>query len=95
MFATEYDIEALKTLAVTKLEDCLAGHTLFPDRIKAIVALLKYIYANTKRWKDGWESMRRMLNTYMIQEIDYLMSDDEFRNLLKKQGCLIANFRPR
>ena len=95
VFAKRYEIGSLKSLAVMKLEDFLADHTLFPERIRAVVALLNYIYAKTTESEDEYKSMREMLCYYMSQEIDTLISDDEFRKSLKKDGCLTITFRPR
>lgn len=92
VFAEKYDIKALKMLALHKLHKTLAIYTLFPKRITDIVALLKYVYANTGVLEGSIDDMRALLTHYMGCEMEILISADELKALLKEDGTLLDDF---
>ncbi|KAI4278610.1 MAG: hypothetical protein L6R38_005204 [Xanthoria sp. 2 TBL-2021] len=93
VFAEKYDIRTLKILALENLQASLAIFTLYEERTGDIIALLRYVYANTSEPIDGVEDLRTLLTHYMGYEMDTLMKDGEFRNLmLADGGALLGDF---
>ncbi|KAI4111432.1 MAG: hypothetical protein LQ339_000631 [Xanthoria mediterranea] len=93
VFAEKYDIKKLKTLALENLHAGLAIYTLYEQRTWDIVALLRYVYANTSETVDDVEDLRTLLTLYMGYEMDTLMQDDDFRDLMVTDGGpLLADF---
>lgn len=93
VFADEYDIAALKCLALMQLRATLANFTLYANCSGDIIALLRYIYANTGNSETGTEDLRTMMMEYIGYEMDILIKDEEFSNLLLEEGgALIKTF---
>ncbi|KAL8760305.1 MAG: hypothetical protein Q9199_000087 [Rusavskia elegans] len=86
VFAEKYDIQTLKMLALENLQTTLAIFTLYEARTGDIIALLRYVYANTGEPIDGVEELRTLLTHYMGYEMDTLMKDEEFRDLMVADG---------
>ncbi|KAI4232082.1 MAG: hypothetical protein L6R40_007515 [Gallowayella cf. fulva] len=86
VFADKYDIQPLKTLALEELHDTLATYTLYRGRIGDILALLRYVYANTGRSARGGEDLRMLLRDYLGYEMNVLMEDGEFSVLMIEDG---------
>lgn len=94
VFADMYDIQPLKTLAFEQLHYTLGVFTLHRQRTGDIVALLRYVYANTipEPHKDG-NDLRTMLKEYVAYEMSALMKDEKFRELIIEDGGpLLADF---
>ncbi|KAL8846042.1 MAG: hypothetical protein Q9221_008837 [Calogaya cf. arnoldii] len=93
VFAEKYDIQTLKMLALENLQNILAIFTLYGQRTGDIVALLRYVYANTGEPVDSVEDLRTLMTHYMGYEMDTLMKDEEFRMLMVDDGgALLGDF---
>ena len=93
VFAELYDIQALRHLALVELHTTLATFELYKNRTGDIITLLRYVYANTAEAKNGVEDMRAMLTHYVGFEMDVLMEDEGFRDLLIEDGgALLGDF---
>ena len=83
VFANEYEIEPLKVLALEELHATLAVYTLHLARTKDIIALLRYVYAESR---EGAEDMRTLMTQYVGYEMDTLMDDEDFKHLIIEDG---------
>ena len=93
VFAEEYDIQTLKALALDELHGTLQNFSLYPERTGDIIALLRYVYANTGEPVDGVEDMRTVLQQYVGFEMDDLMKDKGFEDLMMEDGgALLGDF---
>ncbi|KAL8858394.1 MAG: hypothetical protein Q9178_005075 [Gyalolechia marmorata] len=93
VFAEKYDIQTLRTLALENLQNILAIFTLYEERTGDIISLLRYIYANTSEPIDGIEDLRTLLTHYVGYEMDTLMKDEDFRDLMITDGgALLGDF---
>ncbi|KAL2036743.1 hypothetical protein N7G274_010538 [Stereocaulon virgatum] len=93
VFADKYDIQPLKTLALEELQAMLKIFNLHLERTGDIIALLRFVYANTGEPDGGVEDMRAMLTHYIGFEMDTLMKDDGFRDLMIEDGgALLGDF---
>ena len=93
VFAEEYDIQSLKALALDELHGTLQNFNLYPERTEDIVALLRYVYANTGEPVDGVEDMRTVLAHYVGFEMDTLLGDKKFGDLMIEDGgALLGDF---
>ncbi|KAA6407795.1 MAG: hypothetical protein FRX48_08146 [Lasallia pustulata] len=86
VFAEKYDIQPLKTLALEELHSTLAIYTLYSGRTGDIIALLRYIYANTGVSTRGGDTLRTLLRDYVGCEMSILMKDGEFKDLMIEDG---------
>ena len=86
VFADKYDIEKLKVLALEELHATLAIYTLHLARTGDIVTLLRYVYRNTGQSDGSEEDLRQMLKTYIGYEMDTLINDGDFRDLMIEDG---------
>ncbi|KAI4230521.1 MAG: hypothetical protein LQ349_006226 [Xanthoria aureola] len=93
VFAEKYDIKTLKQLALENLHASLAIYKLYKERTGDIVDLLRYVYANTSETVDDVKDLRTLLTLYMGYEMDTLMQDEDFRDLMVADGGpLLADF---
>ena len=93
VFADKYDILPLKTLALEELHNTLAIYTLYPTRTGDIIALLRYVYANTVESARGGDELRKILRDYVGYEMKTLMKDGEFNDLMIEDGGpLLSDF---
>ena len=93
VFAEEYDIQLLKALALDELYGTLQNFHLYPERTGDIIALLRYVYANTGEPVVGVEDMRTIMTDYIGFEMDILMKDKEFGDLMIEDGgALLGDF---
>ena len=86
VFAEEKDIQALKQLALENLHATLAIFTLYPRRTGDVLSLLHYVYANTPEKSATPDEMRSLLNQFVTFEMDTLIQDPEFKNVLLDDG---------
>ena len=86
VFADEYDIQSLRVLALEELHATLAIHTLYPEPTGDIIALLRYVYANTRKLREGVEDFRNLVTQYVGYEMDMLIKDPAFGDLMIKDG---------
>lgn len=93
VFAEQYDIQPLGTLALGELQLSLASYNLYAYRTGDIISLLRYIYANTGESVAGVEDLRTLLTAYMGYEMDTLMEDKAFEELMSEDGgALLGDF---
>ena len=93
VFAEKYDIQPLKSLALDELHATLAIFTLYPKRTGDITHLLRYVYANTSEPREGIEDLRTLMTQYMGCEMDTLIGDEDFKDLiLEDGGPLLGDF---
>ena len=93
VFAEKYDIQPLKTLALEELQAVLGIFDLYTERTGDIIALIRYVYANTGEPVAGVEDIRTVLMLYFGYEMDILVKDDDFRDLMIEDGgALLGDF---
>ena len=93
VFAEKYDIQSLKALALDELHGTLQNFDLHAERTGDIVALLRYVYANTGEPVDGVEDIRTVLKHYVGFEMYTLMKDKDFGDLMIEDGgALLGDF---
>ena len=93
VFAEKYDIQSLKALALDELHGTLENFDLYAERTGDIIALIRYVYANTGEPVDGVEDMRTVLKHYLGFEMHTLMKDKEFGELMIEDGgALLGDF---
>ena len=94
VFANEYLIYDLRTLALENLHETLKNFQLYPQRTSDIISLIHYVYENTKIPDEGeTEPVRAMLVEYVSFEMDILMKDLAFRDLMTKDEILDSEKR--
>ena len=86
VFADQYDVQGLKSSALKELHLALAHYMLYPERTGDIIALIRYIYSNTGESVSGVEDLRSVLTAYMSCEMDTLMNDSAFKELMFEDG---------
>ena len=92
VFADKYDIQPLKSLAIRNLHQTLAIFTLYPERVGDITELLFYAYDNTSSLDDGIEDLRKLLLHYVGCEMDLLVKDQDFEELLARCEAFLGDF---
>ncbi len=93
VFAEKFDIQTLKLLVLENLQKSLAIFTLYQERTGDIITLLRYVYSNTSEPSDDVEDLRTLLRDYVGYEMDILMKDDGFRDLMIADGgALLGDF---
>ena len=86
VFAEEYDIQALKTLALVELSATLKCYTLHANRTADIVELLRYVYGNTSEQEEGVVDLRALMIAYLRREMTTLTQDKTFKDLMIEDG---------
>ena len=84
VFAEKYDIQQLKNLAFEELHAVLAIFDLHVERAGDIGELFRYAYRNIQRSPADQEPLLAMLKDYLGFEMDTLMVDKSFRELVKE-----------
>ena len=92
VFAAQYEIDKLKVLALNELHAVLAVFKLYQERTGDIIALLDYSYAKTKSPVSGKEPLRDLLTRYVAFEMDTLMLDWRFEDLMKDSGDMLSDY---
>ena len=92
VFAEKFDIQPLKGLALKNLHQTLTKFTLWPECVGDIVALARFVYNQTSEPVDGAEPIRSMLKRYIGYEMDVLVEDTGFRDLLGENRELLNDF---
>ena len=85
VFAEQYEIQKLRMLALDNLHNTLKVFHLYKECTGDIISLLRYAYANTNHRVNG-EDLRALLTDYMGFEMDTLMEDGGFRDLMIENG---------
>ena len=93
VFADQYDVQGLRSSAVKELQLALAHYFLYPERTGDIIALMQYIYSNEGKSVSGFDDLRSVLTAYMSCEMDTLMKDSAFKELMFEDGgALLGDF---
>ena len=92
VFADMYDIQQLKVLALEELHATLAAYRLYQKRTGDIIALLEYVYGGICKREKSDEGMRELMTQYVGREMDILVDDKEFKDLLEDGGPLLSDF---
>ena len=93
VFAEKFDIQALKMLTLGELYAALAVYTLYTKRTSDIIDLLRYVYCNTNEPSESAEDMRTLMTQYVGYEMDTLIRDEDFRDLMIEDGgALLGDF---
>lgn len=92
VFAEKYDIGSLKRLTLQNLHQTLAAFTLWPECVDDVVTLLRFAYGHTSKPEGGSEPMRVMLSRYIGYEMDKLVDETPFRDLLEEDRDFLDDF---
>lgn len=96
VFAEMRLIPKLKQLALENLHKTLKQFTLYRSRTSDIISLLRYVYEKTEERLDHnleKEPMRGLLIDYLGFEMDTLMDDEEFAEVIMvHQGAILRAF---
>ena len=84
VFAEKYDIQQLKSLAFEELYAILAIFDLHVQRAGDIGALFRNAYRNIQRSPTDREPLLGMLKDYLGFEMDTLMLDESFKEIVKE-----------
>ena len=85
IFADKYDIQSLKTLAFENLHGTLSIFTLHRNRTNDIIELLRCVYESVHT-TPGAEDLRALMTDYLGYEMDTLMDDENFKDLMNEDG---------
>lgn len=88
VFADKYDIGPLKGLSLDKLQRTLAEFTLYNNRVKDIVDLVRYSYSNTTDYSGSIDGLRSLVIHYAACVVENLARNNDFRSLLEGFGVV-------
>lgn len=88
VFADKYDIEALRDLSLSKLQQTLASFTLYKERVEDAVDLLQYCYANTLERVGKQDSLRVLVILYVACVVEKLAGNKRFQSLLREANAI-------
>ena len=92
VFAEMYDVQKLRTLALENLQNALKNFILHDQRTGDIITLIRYVYSNTSARCEG-DEMRMLLTHYVGVEMDTLMKDEGFKDLMiEDNGAMLGDF---
>lgn len=91
VFADKYDIEKLKVLAMEELHATLAVFSMYQQRTGDIIALLRYIYANTAETKSGADDLRSLMTDYIETEVESLIGNKDLEGLMSEDATMLAD----
>lgn len=92
VFAVQNEIEELRTLALNRIHSVLARFKLHKERTGDIIALLGYSYSKTKSPDSGKEPLRDLLTQYVAFEMDKLMLDKGFEDLIRDNSDILSDY---
>lgn len=88
-FAEKYDIEPLKGLTKQKMHRSLVSLVLHKERAGDIVALLRYIYANTPDRDHATDELRELVMKYVVCKYEIMASSEAFLDLMEEGGACV------
>lgn len=91
-FAEKHHIDRLKRLTLQNLHQTLAAFTLWPECVDDVITLLRFAYEHTSKPENGSEPMRSMLSRYVSYEMDKLVDQNSFRDLLEDERDFLDDF---
>lgn len=93
VFAEQWGIDVLKTLALSKLHKTLTSFTLYAVRRPDIVELLRYTFSNdhTPDRVGAVDDLRSLVMLYTACEVESLVHCPEFLSLVWEGGQLAQN----
>ncbi len=77
-------------MALEELHTVLAVFTLYEERTGDIIELLRYAYENTSELSNGSDHIRALLALYIGFEMDTLLRDQAFRDLILDVGGALS-----
>ena len=83
VFADRYGIEALQTLALSKLRNVLLYFELYSDGWRDIVTLIHYCFNETVDKGEQADALRSLICFYTACKLEALWGNAEFRNLTR------------
>lgn len=90
VFAETYDIPPLQTLALSKLHRTLCTFTLYAARYGDIIALARYVYANTPS-RRVMDPLREMLVQYIAFEATSVARCAQCMELVEENGSFASD----
>lgn len=90
-FAEKYDIEPLRGLTKQKLHRSLVSLVLYKERAGDIVALLRYIYANTPDRDHATDELRELVMKYVVCKYEIMASSEAFLDLMEEGGPCVRD----
>ena len=78
VFADQYDIGSLATMALRKLRKTLVEHTLYKDRADSIFDLIQYSYTNTPDPSSSIDRLRELVLLYSTCVVEDLAREARF-----------------
>ena len=91
VFADKYEIAPLRRLSLNKLHKTLSVFRLYEERVKDIVALLRYSYANTVHRSTKDDRLRSLVIHYAACVVEDLVPNSEFKLVLGEHGELASD----
>ena len=91
VFADRYDTEPLRELSKHKLHRSLVAFTLYTERVGDIVALLRYVYANTPDRDHVRDALRELVMQYVVCHYDKMAPSEEFLSLMEEGGACVRD----
>lgn len=93
VFAEQWGIDVLKTLALSKLHKTLTSFTLYTVRRPDVVELLRYTFSNdhTPDRVGAVDDLRSLVMLYATCEVESLVHCSEFLSLVEEGGQLAQN----
>lgn len=88
VFAEKYDIWSLKQLSLHKLQRTLIGFTLYEERVRDVVELMRYSYLNTADRSESVDELRTLVVHYGACVVEHLARSPQFQLLLEEVGQL-------
>jgi hypothetical protein len=89
IFAEQYQVDALKDLAICKLHGALKDTIFHPLRLGELVDLIQLAYQNTPDLKSKKEPLRNLLAHYVAWKFEKLVPTKEFQPLLLAGGAFV------
>jgi len=90
-FASTYNIQNLRQLAIRNLHETLVSFTLYPDRVSDISALLEFAYKSGEIEDATLEPLRDMVADYAVCHYEDMVKDPLFGRLLAGGGAMTVD----
>jgi len=91
VFAEKYDIEPLKMLTRRKIHQALVIFILHTSRVGDIVALLRYVYANTPDRDNTRDDLRELVMQYVVCHFERMAPSKEYLSLMEEGGACVSD----
>jgi hypothetical protein len=92
IFSNRWHCANLRDLVLQKLRLTLSRHSITPDNVMEVVALLQHTYAHTYDYHDnddeGIDTMRDLVMDFTICHIEVIEPNEEFRTMLTQGNAM-------